>query len=83
MSVTLLPEQEAEVRDRVASGRYPSSASVIGEALTALREKEEHAAKRAVLIADIAAGDADIAAGRMEPITATQILAELRSRKGQ
>lgn len=69
MPVTLLPEQEAEVQDRVASGRYSSSASVIGEALTALREKEEHAAKRAVLVADLDAGIASLDAGAGVPLT--------------
>jgi len=83
MPVMLTPELEAEIAARVESGRYPSSESVISEALAALAQREQHEAKRAALVADIAAGDADIAAGRMETITATQILAELRSRKGQ
>ena len=81
MSVTLTPEHEAEVTDRVTSGRYPSSESVIGEALAALGEKETHAAKRAALQADVDAGLADIAAGRYREVTATQLLAELRARR--
>jgi putative addiction module CopG family antidote len=65
MSVTLTPEHEAEVAERVASGRYPSSESVIGEALAALGEKEA----RAALVADIQAGVASLDAGLGEPLT--------------
>lgn len=83
MSTTLTPEQETEIAARVASGKYPSGQSVIGAALALLSQQEQQEAKRAALVADIAAGDADIAAGRMHTITVTQILAELRSRKGQ
>lgn len=79
MSVTLTPEHEAEVTERVASGAYPSNESVIDEALAALRAQEE--AKRAALIADIQAGLDDLAAGRYRAVTATQLLAELRERK--
>jgi putative addiction module CopG family antidote len=82
MSVTLTPELEAEIAARVASGRYPSSESVLTEALAALSLKEQHEAKRAALVADIAAGDASLAAGLGVQITATQILAELRAKRG-
>jgi len=83
MPAMLTPELEAEIAARVESGRYPSSESVITEALAALAQREQHEAKRAALVADIAAGDASLAAGLGRPITATQLLAELRSRKGQ
>ena len=81
MPVTLTPEQEAEVTDRVTSGRYPSQATVIAEALAALRQKEADEAKHAALVADIRAGLDDLAAGRYREVTATQLLAELRARR--
>lgn len=56
MSVTLTPEQEREVAERVAGGRYPSGEAVIRAALSALREREEHEARRAALLADLDAG---------------------------
>lgn len=80
MSITLTPEQETEIAARVASGKYPSGAAVLDDALALLRAREEYEAKRSALIADIAAGDADIAAGLGVQITATQILAELRAK---
>lgn len=69
MPVTLTPELEAEVAARVASGKYPSSESVLTEALAALSLKEQQEAKRAALIADIAAGDASLVAGLGIPLT--------------
>lgn len=81
MSVTLTPEQEAEVTGLVASGRYPSHESVIGEALAALRQKEADEAKRAALVADIREGLDDIAAGRYREVSATQLLEEFRARR--
>lgn len=69
MSVLLTPEQEQEVAERVASGRYPTGQAVIGEALAALREREELEAKRAALVADIEAGIASLDAGEGIPLT--------------
>lgn len=69
MSVTLTPEQEREVAERVASGRYPTSDAVIREALAALREREQYEAKRAALVADIEEGIASLDAGEGVPLT--------------
>ena len=40
MSVTLTPEHEAMVQERVASGRYSDAHEVIGDALRLLEEHE-------------------------------------------
>jgi antitoxin ParD1/3/4 len=40
VSVTLIPEHEAMVRERVASGRYGDAHAVIGDALRLLEERE-------------------------------------------
>lgn len=70
MSTTLTPDQEREVSERVASGRYPSGEAVIGEALAALREKEE---RRTALLADLDAGLASLDAGLGRPLTRDDI----------
>ena len=41
MTVTLRPELEQIINDRLASGRYPSPTEVIGDALRLLKERDE------------------------------------------
>ena len=69
MAETLTPELEAEIEARVTSGQYPSRLAVLGEAFAALREREERAAKRAALVADIEVGVASLDAGRGVALT--------------
>jgi putative addiction module CopG family antidote len=57
MNVQLTPDQEAFVRDAIASGRLRSADDAIREAL-ALWERQERA--RAAFRAAVAAGDAEI-----------------------
>ena len=40
MSVTLTPELEAMIRERVESGRYGDASAVVGDAMQLLRERE-------------------------------------------
>ena len=40
MSVTLAPEVEAKIRERVESGRYHDASEVVGDALRLLEERE-------------------------------------------
>lgn len=86
MSVLLTPEQEQEVAERVASGRYPTGQAVIREALAALREREEFEAKRSALIADVEEGIASLDAGEGIPLTRDtieQIKVEGRKRQAK
>ncbi len=53
----------------MASGRYPTGEAVIGEALAALREKEELDTLRPALSADLDQGLASLAAGLGQPLT--------------
>jgi len=69
MSVTLTPEQHCEVCGWIASGRYPSEEAVIGEAVAALREKEQRQARRTTLLAELDQGIASLDAGLGEPLT--------------
>ncbi len=60
MSVTLTPEIEAMIRERVESGRYSDASAVVGDAMQLLRERErsEHLnALLAVGLDDLQRGD--------------------------
>ena len=54
MTVTLTPEQEAMVREKVASGRFGDPAEVVDEALRLLDERERLAHLRSLLDEGIA-----------------------------
>lgn len=79
MSVLLTPEQEQEVAERVAGGRYPTGQAVIREALAALREREELEAKRAAMVADVEAGIASLDAGEGITMSARDMLEQIKS----
>lgn len=49
MSVTLPPELEAKIRERVDSGRYGNAVEVIGDAMRLLEEQERLEHLRALL----------------------------------
>ena len=49
MSVTLTPELEAKIRERVESGRYSDANEVVGDALRLLEERERLEHLRAML----------------------------------
>lgn len=62
MNVRLKPEDEALIREKVASGAYRDETDVMSEALALLAERD--AAKLAWLREAIAAGRRDLAEGR-------------------
>jgi putative addiction module CopG family antidote len=47
MNINLTPEQERIVKDELRSGHFRSAEEVIGEALQALREKEQSSGETA------------------------------------
>ena len=49
MSVTLTPELEAMIPERVESGRYHDASAVVGDAMQLLRERERLERLRALL----------------------------------
>jgi antitoxin ParD1/3/4 len=49
MSVTLTPQLEAKIQERIASGRYHDASEVIGDALQRLEEHERLEHLRALL----------------------------------
>ena len=81
MNVTLTPELEEYVAEKVAAGTYESASEMVHEALRALREKEAYERKRAALIADIQEGIDSLDRGEGIRTSAKQILAEARERR--
>lgn len=60
MALTLPPELESMIRERVESGRYPDDVAVIEEALRLLEEREKTEHLRALLAeagAEVARGE--------------------------
>lgn len=69
MNVSLPPELENRVRQHVESGLYSSASEVIREALRLFEAYQGvQSANLAALKGDIAAGMADIRAGRVRPL---------------
>lgn len=76
MNIALPPELEQFVAERVASGRSPSAADVIQEALRLLQaDEDEQGLRLAALRADIAEGIAS--ADRGELHSGEEVLAHL------
>ncbi|MBU0751100.1 MAG: type II toxin-antitoxin system ParD family antitoxin [Gammaproteobacteria bacterium] len=74
MNVSLPPELENRVRQHVESGLYSSASEVIREALRLFEAYQGvQSASLAALKGDIAAGMADIQAGRVRPLNIEDI----------
>jgi antitoxin ParD1/3/4 len=80
MHVSLSPQLDAYVLDKVKSGRYNSASEVIREALRLMQEREE---ERMVRVAEVrqklAEGQADIDAGRYFEGTIDEVRERVRS----
>jgi antitoxin ParD1/3/4 len=78
MNVSLTPELEQMVQEKVASGLYASASEVVREALRMMRTRDEaRQQKLEELRRDIAIGIADLDAGRV--VDGEQVFAELRA----
>jgi len=78
MHVSLTPELERLVRERVESGLYNNASEVVREALRLLLEQDElRRLKRARLRHELEKGEADLAAGRFTAIDGDDDLHEL------
>ena len=74
MKVSLTPELERLVADKVDGGRYASASEVVREALRLLEERDQDRnAKLEALRAKVAVGIADLDAGRFSDATADDI----------
>lgn len=80
MNVSLTPELERLVEEKVGSGEYKSASEVVRHALRLLsREDEERRTRLEALRAAIQAGDNDFEAGHHAPID--DVFAELRAER--
>ncbi len=75
MTITLPPQLEKRIREKVASGTYPSPNDVLQESLRLLDERDR---KRAALRADIQVGIDQLDRG--EGIDADVVFSELHSK---
>ncbi|BDI32696.1 hypothetical protein CCAX7_47470 [Capsulimonas corticalis] len=79
MSISLTPEQEAIVQDRLASGRYASAEDVITDALFHLNQTDEEYI--AWVRREVTAGAEELTAGASAPLEPLDVLlAEARAR---
>ena len=79
MNVSLTPELENLVQQKVQSGLYTSASEVVREALRLLNDRDTIQAQRlAELKREIAVGMEDLKHGRVVP--GEQVFAELRQR---
>ena len=66
MNVSLTPELEASIHERVRSGRYTSASEVVREALRLLEDRDEiRRARLAELRTQVAVGLDDLDSGRL------------------
>jgi antitoxin ParD1/3/4 len=81
MNVSLTPELEAFVTRKVKSGLYQTASEVVRDGLRLLREQDElHQQRLKDLRRAIDKGVADANAGKVAPMDAEEILAEVRRR---
>src|SRR5438105_1968467 len=84
MNVSLTPELESFVNQKVASGLYPTASDVIRDGLRLLQEHEEQQWKLDELRQEVAIGVAEADRGETAPLSAAEILAEVsQSRRGR
>jgi len=85
ITVSLSPEYEHIIREKLASGRYASEAEVVQEALRLLRDRDaSEAAGLEALRCEIAIGLADLDAGRVvDGDSVFQEISEMIARKAR
>ena len=79
MNVSLTEDLSAFVADQVEGGRYNNQSEVVSAGLRLLRDRS---GKLTELRAAIAIGDADIKAGRLQPLT-DELLRDIAERAQQ
>jgi antitoxin ParD1/3/4 len=78
MNLSLPPDLEQFVHQKVESGKYPTANDVIREGLRLLRERDEDNQKLEELRREIAIGIEQIEQGKVAPFSARETLARLR-----
>ena len=73
-NVSLAPEQQAFIRDRVASGRFANASEVMRHAMRLMQEAEERRERFVAMLCDVGAR-----ADRDGTISAEEVDAQLRA----
>jgi antitoxin ParD1/3/4 len=82
MNVSLTPELEQFVNQKVESGKYQTASEVIRDGLRLLLERDElHQKKLAELRRDIAIGNEEADQGKVAPLRAKETLARVRTKR--
>ncbi|HLW63864.1 MAG TPA: type II toxin-antitoxin system ParD family antitoxin [Gemmataceae bacterium] len=82
MKISLTPELEQLIQEKVNSGQYRSAVEVIHEGLQLLRERDvRNEQKLAELRGEIDLGLKDLEQGRVAPVDAEKTLAGIRARR--
>src|SRR5581483_6378523 len=82
MNVSLTPELEEFVVQKVQSGLYQTASEVVRDGLRLLRERDElHRQKLDELRKDIAVGIDEIDRGKVAPLDARETLARARKKR--
>lgn len=83
MNVSLTPELERLVNDRVGTGLYTSASEVVREALRLLKERDEiRSVALRELQRDVSAGIEQLDCGQSAPLDIAAIKAKARQRMG-
>jgi antitoxin ParD1/3/4 len=84
MNVSLTPELEKLVQEKVKSGRYLSASEVVREALRLLQEQDQLRELRLEELRKfVAVGVEQADRGQLAPLDVDATLARVRSRKGK
>jgi antitoxin ParD1/3/4 len=82
MNISLTPELERFVNEKVGSGLYQTASEVVREGLRLLREREEmYQKKLEALRKDLAAGIEEADRGEVAPLNARETLARVRKKR--
>jgi putative addiction module CopG family antidote len=81
MQISLTPEQEQFIAEKLASGAYQTPVEVIGEGLRLLREQDEQRQKLEELRRDIDVGIEEARQGLVAPLDARATLECIRQRR--
>ena len=82
MAVSLSPDLQRQIEERVESGGYDSAEEVVRRAMWLLsKEEQEHAVGLNALRAEIQEGIDDLENGRHSP--KSEVFARLRARRGR
>jgi antitoxin ParD1/3/4 len=83
MNITLSPEMERYVAEKVKAGQYDSASAVIEDALSSFRGQEEFVAEDPHLRSLVAEGVEQVRRGEVSPLDMDEIIAKVEHLREQ